>query len=135
MEANTIQKYRGKSIAQLIRLATKPFNKFIRERDFAFGCISCGERVTQAGHYRSAGHHPHLRFNEQNVNGQCTRCNLFLRGNLIDYRKGLVKKIGILEVDGLESIRVINFKWDRFTLIAIIEKYRDKIRSHQSSGE
>jgi hypothetical protein len=92
------------------------------------GCISCGKYSTlQAGHYYSGGHYPELRFNEQNVNGQCTRCNLKLSGNLIEYRKGLVKKIGIDEVEKLdltvEKYKQIIYKWDRYFLISIILKY------------
>ena len=123
IEANQIQKYRKKSISSLIKLATLKFNAFIRERDKGKGCISCQGKVTEAGHYLSAGHNAHVRFNEMNVNGQCTRCNRWLHGNLIEYRKGLVKRYGHEKVELLEGMQK-NFKWDRFSLIEIILKFK-----------
>ena len=125
MTANQVQKYKGKSIPQLIRIATKYFNAYIRRRDISDGCISCTEgKVENAGHFLSAGHHSAFRFHEKNVHGQCVKCNLYLSGNLLNYRKGLVKKIGLEKVEWLESQTNKPFKWDRFSLIDIIEKYR-----------
>lgn len=83
------------------------FNRFIRERDKDKPCISCGRslagRKFDAGHYRSVGSAPHLRFNEDNVWGQCVPCNRNLHGNLIEYRKGLVARIGKEAVERLEN--------------------------------
>jgi hypothetical protein len=47
--------------------------------------------------------HPELRFDEINVHLQCAPCNTYLSGNLIQYRKGLTKKIGIAMVEWLEG--------------------------------
>lgn len=81
------------------------FNKYIRQRDKDKGCISCGTTTGKmnAGHYRSVGSQPQLRFNEQNVHKQCEHCNSYLSGNLINYRKGLIKKIGVDMVEWLEQ--------------------------------
>lgn len=125
MTSKDIQRYNKKSVPQLIKIATVHFNKFIRERDKDKPCISCGKfKSLQAGHYLSAGHHANLRFNELNTNGQCAGCNLFLSGNLINYRINLVKKIGLEKVEFLESQRNNSHKWDRFTLINLILKYK-----------
>ena len=129
MNSSSIQKYSKKSIPQLIKLAEKRFNKFIRERDKDKPCISCGKFTTlEAGHFFSAGHHPILRFNEFNVNGQCKHCNCFLHGNLLNYRQGFINKYGIEKLTELEFYRDYEkrhgFKWDRFLLIDIIEKYK-----------
>jgi len=122
-----VDKYNKKTIPQLIKLATKHFNKFIRDRDQGKGCISCGRPFTQAGHFYSAGHHSALRFNEKNVNGQCVRCNMYLSGNLNEYRKNLIKRIGGEEVLGLDLLvdyyKRIGYKWDRYSLIKIIQDY------------
>jgi hypothetical protein len=111
-------------IPKLIAKAQKVFNAWIRERDKDFGCISCGAQVNHAGHYLSAGHHGHLRFNEVNVNGQCLRCNNFLHGNLINYRQGLVKKYGEEKVLMLEAKARQTKKWSRVELEAIINEYK-----------
>lgn len=81
-------------------------NAYIRLRDKNLPCISCGTRETvqwEAGHYRSKGAFPELRFNESNINSQCHRCNVHLSGNYISYRIGLVKKIGEAKVAELEG--------------------------------
>jgi hypothetical protein len=49
---------------------------------------------------------------------------MWLSGNLINYRIGLVKKIGEEAVKELEDTRNMKHKWDRFTLIDIILKYK-----------
>ena len=82
------------------------FNKFIRLRDDKEPCISC-QRHHQgqyhAGHYRSRGAAPELRFNEDNCHKQCSACNNMKSGNLIPYRVNLVKKIGQEKVDFIEG--------------------------------
>lgn len=84
------------------------FNRFIRLRDAGLSCISCGapddgSRQMQAGHYKTVGAHPALRFDEGNCHSQCSRCNNFLSGNLLPYRVALIAKVGQAEVDRLES--------------------------------
>ena len=113
-------------LPKLIAKAQTVFNRFIRHRDHKEGCISCGAEVTEAGHYYSQGHHSALRFNEMNTNGQCVRCNRFLHGNLINYRKGLVKRYGEEKVLMLENSADLrkSRKWSRFELEEIIKLYK-----------
>ena len=118
------KKNKSDSIPKLTKKAQDTFNAWIRRRDENNGCISCGSEIHHAGHYLSAGHHGHLRFNEMNVNGQCLRCNNFLHGNLINYRQGLVKKYGENKVLMLESQAHNTKKWSRFELEAIIDTYK-----------
>lgn len=127
LTANIIQKYSKHSVAKLKTLAQKHFNKFIRERDNGQPCISCGSgQPEHAGHFYSAGHYNQLRFTEDNAHFQCLRCNFFLHGNLIEYRKRLEAKIGKERMLVLDTIALNKkaFKYDRFTLISIIEKYK-----------
>jgi hypothetical protein len=126
MNSTTIKKYSKYSVPDLIKKATIKFNKFIRERDNGLPCISCGTHTElQAGHFYSGGHYSCLKFNENNVHGQCKRCNYFLSGNLNEYRKNLVKRIGQPGIDELDRIAALykrnGFKWDRFSIIEIIE--------------
>jgi len=127
MTAKDIQKFKKYSVAQLKAKAQIVFNKWIRKRDEGQRCISCGTGTPeQAGHFYSAGHHNALRFNEYNVNLQCMRCNYFLSGNLINYRIGLLKKIGVVRVTQLDLLASIKkaHKDDRFSLISTILKYK-----------
>jgi len=125
-----ITKYKQKTIPQLKAIAARHFHKFIRERDKKKPCISCGKYVAlQAGHYYSAGQYPSLRFSELNVHGQCLQCNYFKHGNLINYTHNIVDRIGALEFGELKLKADLSkrnrFKWDRFFLIEIIEKYKE----------
>jgi len=82
------------------------FNKYIRSRDKGQPCISCQryhDGQHHAGHYRSVGAHPELRFVEDNCNLQCSACNNHLSGNLSPYRVNLIAKIGLARVEWLEG--------------------------------
>ena len=101
-----LQKEKLKTKGEHAREAQAAFNAFIRERDKAEPCISCGRFHSgqyHAGHYRSVGSHPELRFEELNVHKQCSVCNNHKSGNVIEYRINLVAKIGQKALDWLEG--------------------------------
>jgi hypothetical protein len=106
------------------------FNKFIRLRDKGLNCISCNKpsKKENAGHYRSAGGNPELRFNEDNVHLQCEYCNTYLHGNLIDYRINLIKKIGIEKVEWIEGKHEPK-KYSIPELIELKVIYKEKIKN------
>jgi len=82
------------------------FNKYIRLRDFDAVCISCGRKHDgqyHAGHYRTVGGNPELRFNSDNCHKQCSACNNHLSGNIVNYRLGLIVKIGLDRVNEIEG--------------------------------
>ena len=98
------RKDKVKTRSEWLREAQTAFNAFIRERDKDLPCISCQryhEGQFHAGHYRTVGANPELRFNEDNCHKQCAPCNNHLSGNITNYRINLVKKIG---VDGVEIL-------------------------------
>lgn len=119
-------------IPKLLKKAQERFNAHVRNRDAELGCISCGAEVQQAGHYHSQGQHSGLRFGlpdslaYYNTNGQCIRCNMFLSGNLINYRHGLVARYGEEFVTELEEYALNNplKKWTRSELEEIINHYK-----------
>ena len=93
-------KYAKYSQKELKSKAIRVFNSWIRKRDEGLGRISCGSmNQIQAGHFYSAGKHDSMRFEEDNVNSQCKHCNYFMSGNLLNYRKNLINKIGLERVD------------------------------------
>lgn len=95
-----------KSRQDHLKDAQAAFNAFIRERDRDEPCISCGRHHTgayDAGHYRSVGAQPALRFDEANCHKQCVPCNQHKAGNIVEYRIRLVQKIGALRVELLET--------------------------------
>lgn len=100
-----IRKEKLMTRSEHLNLLQKVFNAYIRKRDEGKPCISCGTTAKvqyDAGHYRSVGAHPELRFNENNVHRQCRKCNSYWGGNLIEYRKRLLLLIGEDEVKKLE---------------------------------
>ncbi|QJB39746.1 recombination protein NinG [Chitinophaga oryzae] len=126
-----IKKYKGMSVPQLLKLATDHFNRYIRQRDSdgnIFRCISCGKikPVAQmdAGHFMAASLYTAIRFDENNVHGQCVHCNRHMDGNLSTYRDNLVRKIGQEEVDRLMAVCRNTTKLDRGWLIEIIFRFK-----------
>ena len=100
------EKARIKSKSDWMREAQQAFNKFIRLRDADRPCISCGRHHQgqyHAGHFRSVGSAPELRFHEQNCWRQCAPCNNHLSGNQINYRIKLIERIGLEAVERLEG--------------------------------
>ncbi len=83
-----VRKEALKSRGDHMREAQQAFNEFIRARDQAAGhhCISSGKpldwsgNAVDAGHYRSVGSAPHLRFDERNCHAQSKQDNRFLLG-------------------------------------------------------
>lgn len=96
-----------KTRAEHMKDAQTAFNSWVRARDAGLPCISCGTTADiqyAAGHFRSAGGHPELRFDPLNVHLQCNRnCNMAKSGNLGPYRIELIKRIGQEKVDWLEG--------------------------------
>ena len=118
-----------------MREAQQAFNEYIRTRDQAAGhlCISSGKpldwsgNAVDAGHYRSVGSAPHLRFDERNCHAQSKQDNRFLSGNAVDYRIGLIARIGQEAVDALESDQSVR-KYTVEEIKAIKAEYRAKTR-------
>jgi len=82
------------------------FNKYIRLRDHNNPCISCGRQHSgqyHAGHYRTVGANPELRFDESNCHKQCAPCNNHLSGNIVNYRSRLLQLYGIDFVEAVEG--------------------------------
>lgn len=96
-----------KSYAQRLGEAKKVFQKWIRLRDKDKPCISCGSissTVWDGGHFKKAELYSGVIFHEYNVNIQCGKCNRFLGGNELNYRTGLIAKIGEQAVLNLEHL-------------------------------
>lgn len=109
--ADKVRKMAMKSRGDWIKEAQTAFNAWIRARDSGQPCICCG-RISSgavhggdfdAGHYRSRGSAPHLRFDERNVHAQLKQCNRYDSGNVVGYRMGLIERIGLTAVEALEA--------------------------------
>ncbi|MDQ0571495.1 hypothetical protein QFZ42_003329 [Variovorax paradoxus] len=124
-----------KRIPDLVREAQTAFNAFIRERDRDQPCICCGQPLGtgsvggafDCGHYRSVGSASHLRFDVRNAHAQRKHCNRYGAGRAVDYRIGLIARIGLSAVEALEASNVPH-KWERDELIAIKAMYVQKLK-------
>jgi hypothetical protein len=59
-----------------------------------------------------------------NISLSCVYCNKWLSGNLIEYRKALIEKCGIKEVERLESIYQQPAGYSVFDLQIMYEEYK-----------
>ncbi len=99
-------KKRLKSRSDWLREAQAAFNKWIRLRDHTLPCVSCGRHHKgqyHAGHYRTVGANPELRFEPLNCHKQCAPCNNHKSGDIVNYRINLVQRIGQDLVEWLEG--------------------------------
>ncbi|WP_052478930.1 recombination protein NinG [Vibrio jasicida] len=111
--------------------AQKWFNLFVRLRDHNQPCISCGRKTgskMNAGHYRSVADCSALRYHELNVHLQCEYCNRHKHGSENSYRKRLILKIGIEQVDWIEHHEPHYF-YSVDELKSIITLYKLKCRA------
>lgn len=121
-----------KTRSDWLREAQTAVNAWVRWRDRRDPCISCG-RFTgakrNAGHYRSVGACPELRFaaDEYNINAQCEHCNSYLSGNIHGYRQGLLKKIGRARLEWLEGSHAPK-RYRTEEIKAIRDQYRERLK-------
>jgi len=125
-----VRKEKLKSRADHLKDTQIAFNAWVRERDAELPCISCGRHHQgkyDAGHYRTVGSNPALRFEPLNCHRQCSPCNTQLSGNIVKYRLALVKRIGADAVDWLEGPHEAK-KYTVEELKAMTADYRAKTR-------
>jgi hypothetical protein len=87
-------------------------NKIVRERDANKPCISCGKKMEgwelNAGHYYARSQCESLRYDLDNIHGQCSWCNSKMTEDLkipANYRKNLLERIGTERVARLDLKR------------------------------
>jgi len=126
---------------ELTKIAQRAFNAYIRWRDYGKPCISCGVLPQNkfggsmdCGHYRSVGSAKQHRFNPLNAFIQCKRCNRDMSGNIVEYRKALVKRFGAAWVEALEyDNRLADYTHDDLRRIATVynrkARYYKKLRN------
>ena len=120
-----------KTTSDYVKEAQKWVNKFVRLRDKDKGCISCGTPLVgkyDAGHFFSAGGHGSVRFDLRNINSQCTFCNQWQHGNLFNYHKELLKRIGSEEFNKLELQSKGVHKHDKEELKQLIKEFKQKCK-------
>lgn len=139
IQEKAVLKDKLKTLSEYEVDAKKSFQKYIRLRDYSLPCISCGNSKTTdwaGGHFYSAGMYSGLMFDERNCHKQCnSHCNKFLSGNLLEYRKGLIKRYGNEFVEVLDKLsnEKRNYKYTKEELIAKKLKYDILIKEFKLS--
>lgn len=125
-----VRKEKLKSRADHLKDTQVAFNAWVRARDAELPCVSCGRHHQgkyDAGHYRTVGSNPALRFEPMNCHRQCSPCNTRLSGNIVNYRIELVRRIGAEAVEWLEGPHEAK-KYTVDELKAMTADYRAKTR-------
>ena len=130
MNIKLLNKHKDKSVQKLVIIAQTWCNKYIRKRDEGKGCVSCESATfTDAGHFYSVGSTPSLRFNKDNVHGQCVYCNQHRHANIHAYAERLPLRIGKESFDKLKSLKNGITKYDNTELVELKEHYKQKIKA------
>lgn len=62
------------------------------------------------------------------MSAQCVNCNRFLNGNIENYKKGIIKRYGIVHLNYLEEKKNEIRKYSDFELDIFILYYKKKIK-------
>lgn len=112
-----------KTLGQYEVEAKKSFQKWVRLRDEGLNCISCGgndKDLWDGGHFKKAEIYSGVIFHPDNCHRQCRKCNRFLNGNELMYRKGLIERYGLEFTENIENLanETRNYKYTKAELIA-----------------
>lgn len=134
-KATNLLKEKLKTKSDYIKILQILVNKYVRQRDLGKECISCDTILTEKIKY-DAGHmypttYQFLRFNEDNIAGQCVRCNRDLHGNISEYRPKLEERIGSERLQWLHEHRHDRFDMSIEELKEKINEYKQKIKEYE----
>jgi len=131
-----MKKTKIKTKKQLKKDADDIFSLYIRLkyadwREYVV-CYTCNKVAhykdgMQCGHFVSRGNNT-LRYSEDNARVQCVGCNVFKKGNYIEYTMRLIKEKGIEFVEGLRKKGKETHQFTEKELMGIINKYKKKIK-------
>ena len=125
-----------KTISKLKKELDKWFSLFIRLRnaskDGMVECWTCGKtahyKKMHAGHFMSRKHHA-TRWNEENVQVQCPKCNLFGQGEQYTFGKLIDVRIGEGKSEELQELSRTTVKYMRHEYEDMIKHYKEKVNA------
>lgn len=133
-----LRKSKSKKTAK--RKADRYFSEYIRSRDTDYRglgqCITCGEwkpyEKLDCGHFISRRFES-TRYNEQNANVQCQRCNRFENGNQFAHGKSIDAKYGKGTADNIFNKSRMHSKRRKSDYERIAKKYYNKLKDLDST--
>ena len=120
-----------KGIAGALLITKTVVHAYVRQRDKGKHCISCGCNWNidfQAGHFYAAGSFETLRFDLDNIHGQCQKCNLYLNGNFDNYALRLPDRIGIERYNNLVAKAQIDKQFSKVWNLENLKEIVDNIK-------
>jgi hypothetical protein len=130
------KKVKIESFRDLVKKLDKLCSEYVRRKEIGV-CYTCGcikeWKKMHAGHYVLRSN-MQFRHDFKNLHCQCPRCNIFLHGNTIKYRKHLIKDYGSEMVEIMESDCNKPYKATRSDLIVSIVWVMELIRQ-MNKGE
>ena len=125
-----------KTLSKLKKELDKWFSLFIRLRnaskDGIVECWTCGKtahyKKMHAGHFMSRKHHA-TRWNEENVQVQCPKCNLFGQGEQYTFGKLIDVRIGEGKSEELQELSRTTVKYMRHEYEDMIKHYKEKVNA------
>lgn len=130
-----------KSLSSLKTKMDKLWSEWIRRKDAKGGmvaCVTCGTvkrwQEQQCGHFVSRVHLA-TRFLEQNCAPQCGRCNVLLRGNMIEYAVWMEANWGWQAIRDLRELKHTTVKYSRSDYESMIEDTKAKLASLDQFAE
>ena len=121
-----------KGIAGALLITKTVVHAYVRKRDLGKPCISCGcnwNSDFQAGHFYAAGSFETLKFNLDNIHGQCQKCNLFESGKFDQYALRLPERIGIERYNNLVAKASIDKQFEKVWDLESLKEIRNHIKS------
>jgi hypothetical protein len=106
-------------------------HSYVRERDKFKPCISCGcnwNDEFEAGHHYSANSYLTLKFNLDNINGQCFFCNNKKEGNFDNYALNLPNRIGLERYNELVKLAGIDKQFSKIWNLDKLKEIRENIK-------
>ncbi len=125
-----------KTISKLKKDLDKVFSLYIRLRhaskDGIVKCFTCDKtahyKKMHAGHFMSRKHHA-TRWNEDNVQVQCVKCNLYGQGEQYAFGKLLDIRIAEGKAEELQELSKTTVKYMRFEYEDMIKFYKEKVNA------
>lgn len=120
-----------KGIKGALEVTKTVVHAYVRERDKGKNCISCGtpwNNFFQAGHYYPAGSFETLKFNLDNIHGQCEQCNLYNSGNFENYTLKLPNRIGKERFEELTRLASIDKQFSKVWNLDNLKEIREEIK-------
>ena len=110
---------------------------YVRKRDYGKPCASCDcawNDKFQAGHFFKAELYETLRYNLDNIHGQCYRCNIHVEdGNHQEYSLRLPQRIGQERYNELVRRASIDKQFSKVWDLENLKEVRDEIKSIQKN--